>query len=223
MYNNDMDIKDYTDKKYIPLSELKPLGEDFFNKTDEYRKRFIQVIELDGFKFASLVETPALVKKRYEKNVEIKGSIKFDFKTYDYILEIAKHLVTGQKFDWLDMKKIKPVLQRYGNLSDLTLVTSYLVENINSLVVTQEDEVIYDIPELTNSDLRFIKKFNIKNQHYSINEYTNINESSYETGRKALERLTGLSLYKKTKLGKKFMYTPTDKLTVMMKGVKYGN
>ena len=94
-----MDIKDYTDIKYIPLNELKPLGTDFFNKTDEYRKRFIQVVELEGFKFASLVETPLLVKKRYEKNVEIKGVIKFDFKTYDYILEITKFLATGKIFD----------------------------------------------------------------------------------------------------------------------------
>ena len=218
-----MDIKDYTDKKYIPLGELKPLGIDFFNKTDEYRKKFIQVIELDGFKFASLVETPDLVKKRYEKNVEIKGSIKFDFKTYDYILEIAKHIATGQKFSWLSMKKIKPVIQRYNEDRDLTLITSYLIENINELIVSQEQDVIYDIPQLTNNDLTFIRKFNIKNQHYSINEYININDSSYETGRKALERLTMLNLYKKTKLGKKFMYTPTDKLTVMMKGVKYGN
>ncbi|MCK5867197.1 MAG: hypothetical protein KAG14_02245 [Mycoplasmataceae bacterium] len=218
-----MDIKDYTDRKYIPLNELKPLGEDFFNETDKYRKRFIQVIELDGFKFASLVETPELVKKRYEKNVEIKGMIDFDFKTYDYILEISKFLVTGQKFEWLDMDKLEPVMKRYISECDLTLVTSYLVDNINSLIVFQEEEVIYDIPELTNNDLKFIRKFNKKNQHYSINEYTNINESSYETGRKALERLTLLSLYKKTKLGKKFMYTPTDKLTIMMKGALNGN
>ena len=218
-----MDIKDYTDKKYIPLGELKPLGKDFFNKTDEYRKRFIQVIELDGFKFASLVETPDLVKKRYEKNVEIKGAVKFEFKTYDYILEIAKHIVTGQNFEWIDMEKIKPVLKRYFEGKDLTLITSYLVENINQLIVSKEHELIYDIPELTKSDLKFIKKFNLKNQQYSINEYTKLNDSSYETGRKALERLTMLNLYKKMKLGKKFIYTPTEKLTVMMKGVKNGN
>lgn len=219
-----MDIKQYTDEKYIPMSDLSSLGDDFIKSTIEYRRTFMEVVQVNDFEFANIVETPKLLKRRYSKNVELKNLIELDAKDNDYILELSLRIVKGGCKEYISDEMRKMIIKKYKiNNFDLTIVTNWIVDNIELFKEEQVDDIGYEIPELTINDIKFIKKYNKINQHYSINDYTKLNKSSYETGRKALEKLKQLKLYTKNKLGKKFVYQPTNKLKEIMKGGTYGN
>lgn len=220
-----MDVKQYTDEKYIPINDLSSFGDKFINQTKEYRQNFMEIIPLSDFEFANIVETPKLVKKRYEKNVEIKGRLEIDAKHHDYILALALKIIKGESMEIIDKETRKNIINKFKeNMFDLTIVTNWLVDNVDNLIKdTSLENISYEIPELNHNDIKFINKYNKKNEHYSINDYIKLNTSSYETGRKALERMSELKLYIKTKLGKKFVYKPTQKLLEIMKGGEYGN
>ena len=220
MYNLFMDIKQYTDIDYIPISELSSMGDSFVSKTLEYRQKFMEIIKMDNLGFVNIVETPALVKKRYKKNIEIKDFINFDAKDHDYIKKIALMIINDEEVDSIPTHTRKNIIKKYKeNNKDLTIITSWLIENVDIFIKSKED-ISYAIPELSAKDINYINKFNNKRLNYSINDYISLNRTSYETGRRSLEKMVSLGLYIKTKLGKKFVYKPTVKLISITKGGK---
>lgn len=219
-----MDIKEYTNNQYIPMTDLSSFGDIFIAETLKYRRKFMEVIPLDELEFVNIVETPQLVRKRYAKNVEIKEMMDIEAPNYDYILAIAKKIVLGENILKLDKKVSDSLNNKYkDNKNDLTIITNWLVMNVDKILKNKIETISFDIPELSKNDMKFINKYNKINQNYSINEYINLIKCSYETGRRALEKLTNLKLYVKTKLGKKFVYKPTNKLIQIKKGGNYGN
>ncbi|NQZ66360.1 MAG: hypothetical protein HRT99_04085, partial [Mycoplasmatales bacterium] len=109
------------------------------------------------------------------------------------------------------------------NNNDLTIITNWLVLNIKEILNYGTNKMIFDMPELSKNNINFIQTFNKEKQSYSINDYIKLVKCSYETGRKSLEKLVKLDLYRKNKLGKKFVYKPTKKLKNILKGGEYGN
>lgn len=215
-----MNVKTYTDEKYIPLTELNAFGGEFIENTKEYRRNFIEVIQVDDLHFVNLVETPNLVKKRFIKNIELKGLLQIEVPESDYILHIAKQIVKGEKIDGISIPNIKELKELYlRNEKDLTIVTNYLTLNIDKFIERQDEEMLSKkLPELSKHELKYIHEFHDKNLNYTISHFQELNNTSYETSRKSLEKLKDLSLYTKVKIGKKFVYKPTDKLVQIMKG-----
>lgn len=215
-----MNVKTYTDEKYIPLTELNAFGGEFIENTKEYRRNFIEVIQVDDLHFVNLVETPNLVKKRFIKNIELKGLLQIEVPESDYILHIAKQIVKGEKIDGISIPNIKELKELYlRNEKDLTIVTNYLTLNIDKFIERQDEEMLSKkLPELSKHELKYIHEFHDKNLNYTISHFQELNNTSYETSRKSLEKLKDLSLYSKVKIGKKFVYKPTDKLVQIMKG-----
>ena len=212
-----MNLKQYTDENYIPLSDLQFLDKESVDRTIRYRREFLQIIPLDEITYVNIVETPTLIKKRYSKNVELKGRIDIEAEDNDYILEIAKDMVngTGKEIKLLEEEKNK-LLEKYkNNNNDLTIITSYIIRNIPKIINLQDQNKIQNlIPELNDNDSIFLKNANNINMYYSIKDYQDITSCSYETGRKSLDKLVELELFKKRKVGKKFVYKPTTEITI---------
>lgn len=217
-----MDVRLYTDENYVPLKDLVAFGGDFISKATEYRRSFIEVIQLNDFDFVNIVETPSLVKKRFSKNVELKGLVDIKAPNNDYILEIAKSIVKDEEVFGLDESTINGLKAKYlENGKDLTIVTNYLTNNFDRLIkVKPSENLVHSLPELTKYDVEFINEFNDLKMNYSISDYQSITDSSYETGRKSMDKLVSMKLYIKTKVGKKFVYRPTEKLKALLKGEK---
>ena len=214
-----MDIKQYTDQNYVPLNELSPLGKTNVDKVQEYRQKYMEIIQMDNFQYCNLIETPYLVKKRYSINVEIKDFLNWNVKDNDFILEIAKKIVKKEKIDFIQNEDKDKIYNKFiENKNDLTIITNWITENYKKIFIIKKVELDYNFPELNNKDLKFIKKYNLINQGYSINDYNDLNKTSYETGRKAMEKMTKLNLFRKEKISKKFVYKPTTKLIETLKG-----
>ena len=215
-----MDIKIYTDKQYVPLSDLVSLNQDFINKIKDYRDQHKEFIKLSDLSFVSLVETPKLVKKRYSKNVEIKEKLNIEAKDNDFILEIAKRIVKDNKKYKINEKDYQILINKFeDNGKDLTIITNWIIENINLFIQKQklEDDILKIIPYLNKKDLNFIFKYLSKNSYCSIEKYIKTNQTSYETARKAMERMTKYNIFTKEKVGKKFIYKPTKKTIELIK------
>ena len=222
VYNYFMEPAKYTNEKYIPINQLSSMGDDFVLSIKQFRKPFTEVVEV-GESFASIVETPHLVKERFIANMQISKIIKADVENHDYVLDIAKQLVLGKDMYGL-LKLAKDSIKKYKESNnDLTIVTKFVIENIELILETKKELVEFKIPELSKKDIKFINKYSKRDHKYSINEYIKENKSSYETGRKAMEKMVSLQLYQKEKLGKKFIYSPTTKLLNIVKGGSYGN
>lgn len=215
-----MDVRLYTDEKYVPINELQAFGDEFINETKNYRRMFMEVIQLGDLDFVNIVETPALIKKRFIKNIELKGILNINVENNDYILAIAKAIAKGEDVEGVNIPHASKLREIYlQNGKDLTIITNYLTEKINDVVVkTTSNEIEKVMPELSKNEVQFIKKFNGRNLNYSINDFQEQNKTSYETARKSLDKLSELKLYIKQKIGKKFVYSPTDKLLILMKG-----
>lgn len=216
-----MDIRLYTDKDYVPLKDLSALGEEFVTKTEEYRRSFMELVVLDDLNFVNIVETPALVKKRFSINVELKGRIDLQAENHDFILEIAKAIANGKDVEGISIVDKDKLIKKFEeNNRDLTIITEYITKNIEKLLTekTSKDTLNSVFPELTKFDIEFIKNNSNEKLNYSIQNYQDVTSCSYETGRKSLEKLTELNLYSKTKVGKKFVYKPTQKLITYVKG-----
>lgn len=215
-----MNVKMYTDEKYVPITELRAFGGDFIKDTKKYRRNFIEVIQVDDLHFVNLVETPNLIKKRFIKNIELKGLLQIQVPDNDFILHIAKCIVKGDEVPGLKIPQTKELKELYeNNEKDLTIVTNYLTINIDKyLTKSNHDGISKQLPELSKYEISFIDKFNDINHNYTIHDFQDLNKTSYETSRKSLEKLKELSLYSKQKVGKKFIYKPTDKLQQIMKG-----
>lgn len=72
------------------------------------------------------------------------------------------------------------------------------------------DELIALYPTCNKKQLSFYLDHAQKNHYYTISQYMNNNQVSYETARKAMEHLVTLKFYKKIKVGKKYVFTPVD-------------
>lgn len=220
-----MDLRLYTDENYVPMSDLLSFGPEFVNKISEYRRTFMEVVNLNDFDFVNIIETPSLIKKRFIKNIELKGLFDFEAENNDYILEIAKLIVANKEVKGLKIPNNDILIKKYvDNNKDLTIITNYIVKNIDSLLVIEKDGVgnlEQRIPELTKLDVAFIVSCNNSNLNYTISDYQEVNKCSYETGRKACDKFVELDLFIKKKVGKKFVYKPTDKLQLLVKGGKY--
>ena len=215
-----MDVKFYTDDKYVPMSQLSNLGEKVVEASKEYREGFSEVVQLDDLVFVHLVETPKLVKNRFIKNIELKDTFDFEAPDHDLILHLAKMIVKGEKIDRLNLEDRDKLIALYKeNKNDLTIVTTYLSQNIEKLLENKKVKNLdQKMPELTKYEIAFIKNNNDLDLTYSINDFQNQNKTSYETSRKALEKLANLSLFNKDKVGKKFVYRPTKQLRQILKG-----
>lgn len=216
MINN---LKQYTDENYIPISDLVNFGHEFVQKTKQYRRAFMEIVALNDIDFVNLVETPTLIKKRFSKNVDIKGLIDIESQNNDYILEMAKLVVSTAKLWWLPAEKHQQIVQKYQqNNNDLTIVTNYLINNIDHFINNDDfGTLTHNLHELSKHDRTFIKACNNLKLNYSIHDYQKITNCSYETGRKSLEKLSSSALYDKNKIGKKFVYKPTQKLMLLLK------
>jgi len=167
-----------------------------------------------------IIETPALIKKRFIKNIELKGLLNFEAKNNDYILELAKKIVKNENIDPINIENIKDLKKLYKeNDNDLTIITNYLVEKIDNLITSNKNNKIGRvIPWISKYEAKFIKMFNNNDHSYSLKDFININNTSYETARKSMDKLVLKELYTKEKIGKKFIYKPTDKLIKIIKG-----
>ena len=220
-----MEIKQYTDERYIALNDLVSFGTDVINETKEYRRSYMELVPLNDLDFVNIVETPALIKKRFSKNVELKGVLDFEVDNNDFILELALMIVKNNELKGLSKQEIQTILDKYkSNGNDLTIITNYLTNNVDKLIITTDvDDIGKLFPSLTKGDVEFIKKSNNINLNYSLSDYQEIKGCSYETARQALVRLSELKLYVKAKVGKKFVYKPTSKISEIMKGENHGN
>jgi len=214
-----MDIKKYTDEKYIPATEIKPMGSIFVSKTNAYREAFREIIQVDHDEYANIVETPSLLKDRWNKNFEIKGMVPKQ-ESNDIILEISKSLIKDQDVLNIPANIRKSLFRKYiDNAKDLTIITTWLIKNIDSYIRnTPSGDITHLFPELSEKDQLFLMKYNNPQLSYSIKDYESLNNTSYETSRKALERMASLKFYEKTKISKKFVYKPTELLEKTIKG-----
>ncbi len=217
-----MEIKQFTDEQYIPINDLISFGDDIVAETKEYRRLYMELVPVNDLDFVNIVETPSLVKKRFAMNVELKGNIEIEADDNDFILKMAIQIIKKNKLQGLSKKEIELLIKKYeANGKDLTIITNYLINNSEKLYTKEvKTDLTKKYPNLKLSDIKFMNKSNDKELNYSLNDYTEINDCSYETSRQALERLIKLELYIKSKVGKKFIYKPTDKLEEIMKGAK---
>ena len=217
-----MEIKQFTDEQYIPINDLISFGDDIVAETKEYRRLYMELVPVNDLDFVNIVETPSLVKKRFAMNVELKGNIEIEADDNDFILKMAIQIIKKNKLQGLSKKEIELLVKKYeANGKDLTIITNYLINNSEKLYTKEvKTDLTKKYPNLKLSDIKFMNKSNDKELNYSLNDYTEINDCSYETSRQALERLIKLELYIKSKVGKKFIYKPTDKLEEIMKGAK---
>lgn len=215
-----MDVKLYTDEKYVPLTELAAFGDLFVEQTKNYRRMFMEIVQLGDLDFVNITETPHLIKKRFVKNVELKGAFDLKAENNDFILEIAKRIAKGEEIEGFKVPNAEKLKELYlQNGKDLTIITNYLTEKIDDFITpASAKEIDKLMPELSRNEINFIKKYNGRNLNYSINDFQMQNKTSYETARKSLDKLTELKLYLKQKIGKKFVYSPTDKLLTLVKG-----
>ncbi|WKX02160.1 hypothetical protein [Candidatus Mycoplasma mahonii] len=215
-----MELKQYTDEKYVPLNDLSAFGDSIVNQIIEYRRSFTEMVQITDLDFVNIVETPKLVKKRYSVNVELKGSVDIEAKDNDFILSISINLVLGKEVKGISVSERSDIFKKYKeNGNDLTIVTNYLINHVDKLIYkTSKNELDKLLPSITKKDKKFIEKYYDSNLNYAIEDYQDINKSSYETARQGLERLTNLKLYIKTKVAKKFIYKPSIKLNKIMKG-----
>ncbi|NQZ29575.1 MAG: hypothetical protein HRT98_04290 [Mycoplasmatales bacterium] len=210
----------FTNDIYVPIKKLEQMDSSISMYVKTYRTQFTNIISF-GNVFAKMVETPELIKKRYAKNVEISNKLDIDVIDYDYITEIAKLLVLQKeipiKIPANTKKYILNEFEEEGN--DLTLVTNWLINEIDGFFVKEKDiDLRRMIPELSKKDELFIKNYNERTKSYSIDDYIKYVSCSYETARSSLERLTELELFIKDKQGKRFVFKPTEKLENIMKG-----
>lgn len=214
----------YTDKNYVPYNELKNVASGYEVEIVEYRKGFIEVIPLGDLSFGNIVETPTLVKKRFTKNIELKGRINIQAENFDFILELAKEIVRGKDVNGIELTERKKLVKAFkDNQNDLTIITEFLTNNFEKLVQDEKIEqgtIEHTYPWMSKYDINFVKNYNNHRMSYSISDFQILNNCSYETSRKSLEKLEDKKLYEKIKIGKKFVYRPTEKLQTMIGGEK---
>lgn len=78
-----------------------------------------------------------------------------------------------------------------------------LTQKINSM--------LEDYPSLHFSQVHFYLTHNGLGKNYTIDQFRTIEGVSYETARTSLDYLTKLGFYSKSKIGKKFVYSPLPK------------
>jgi len=215
----EVDVKKYTDDKYIPASELKPMGDIFVSESSAYRQTFREIIQINEEEYANIVETPELVKERWNKNFEIKGLVP-KMKTNDLILELSKLIILEKDDLKIQLDVRKSIFKKYiDNAKDITIITTWLIKNIDRYIRNAvSGDIKHLFPELSDKDQLFLMKYNNPQLSYSIKDYESLNKTSYETSRKALERMAQLKFYEKTKVSKKFVYKPTHLLEKTVKG-----
>lgn len=134
------------------------------------------------------------------------------------------YLCLNQHPEWFDIiEKIEITIKNPIDNADLTkqfrdfLDSFYFLssENVIQLISTvfesmDVDELLTQYPTCSKKQMLFYKKCAKKNHYYTIAQYMEMNNVSYETARKAMEHLVELKFYRKIKVGKKFVFTPVD-------------
>ncbi|TCG11677.1 hypothetical protein [Mycoplasma todarodis] len=210
----------FTNDIYVPIKKLEQMDSSISSFVKTYRTQFTSIISFEDM-YAKMVETPELIKKRYAKNVEISHKLNIEAIDYDYITEIAKLIVSNKEapISIPQNKKLYILKEFEEEGNDLTLVTNWLIKEIDSFFVKEKDvDLRRMIPELSKKDESFIKNYNERTKSYSIDDYIKHVSCSYETARSSLERLAKLELFIKDKQGKRFVFRPTEKLENIMKG-----
>lgn len=213
-----MIINKYTDVDYVPMSKLSSLSSEVREEIKTYREKFSEVIKLDNLSFATIVETPILIKKRFIKNVELSKSLNLKVEDNDFILSFAIAIANGKNIKHINKEKERLLQDIYKeNNNDLTIITTYLINELN-VSNNKSNDIRKLLPGLSNNEIKFIKNNNDIRYNYSLQDFQALNKSSYETARKSLEKLANLELYLKEKVGKKFIYKPSNKLITLVKG-----
>ncbi len=210
----------FTNDIYVPLIKLGQMDPNILAFVKEYRLQFTNIVSFANM-YGKIVETPELIKKRYVKNVAIANKIDIKVVDNDFIMEIAKKLVSHQKLPISIPKKELRFIEKefYEEGNDLTLVVNWLIEEIDRFIIKEKElDLRRVIPEISKKDEKFIKAYNETTKFYSIEDYIEYVSCSYETARSSLERLTSLKLFVKDKQGKRFIFRPTNKLQLIMKG-----
>ncbi len=210
----------FTNDIYVPIGKLEQMDSNISSFVKAYRIEFTNIISFNNI-YVKIVETPELIKKRYAKNVEISQKLNIIVDDYDYISEIAKLIVANKELPInIPKNELKQILTEFkeeGN--DLTIVINWLIINIDKFFIKEQDiDLRRLIPELSKKDELFIKNYNERTKFYSIEDYITYVSCSYETARSSLERMTELNLFIKDKQGKRFVFKPTEKLEMIMKG-----
>ena len=207
MYNIFVNIQEVTNQNYIPLNELQILDENLFNEVKEYRSQFNEIITVDSFSIATIVETPALIKKRYITNVEIGKQLDIVAANNDYVIYIAVELLNGNNILNIKQDIVEKVISIYKkNKNDLTIISTYITNNIENLIKKEPPSDAREYPGLNKKHIKFLSRYVARGKYYNIKDYQSVNSTSYETARTSLEKLTKLKFFKKEKIGNKFTY-----------------
>ncbi len=155
----------------------------------------------------------SLIKNSYKGSM-LKG-ISF-FNTFDYFkLEIDKNLNESKKqgdLTYLTMIMISIIM--YCAKISYDQIDSFIKNEIryNSLTTRDKNKNIKQIrknfPEISKRQADFFVSHNDPRSSYRIKDFEKYIGSSYETARYSLENLVKEGFYKKTKVGKKYVYKP---------------
>ena len=70
-----------------------------------------------------------------------------------------------------------------------------------------KDDLIAHYPELKEYQIAFYEQHHELGVYYSISQFQDFCHTSYETSRQAMELMVDLELYRRRKIGKRYMYT----------------
>lgn len=149
------------------------------------------------------------------------------FIVYNYIGDLNflyLFLCLNQRLEWFEIiERIAIQLKNSIANPDLTkefrdfLDSFYFLssDNVIQLISTvfepmDIEELLTQYPTCSKKQMLFYTKCAKKNHYYTIAQYMEMNNVSYETARKAMEHLVKLKFYRKIKVGKKFVFTPVD-------------
>lgn len=149
------------------------------------------------------------------------------FIIYNYINDLDflyLFLCLNQRMEWFEIvERIELSMKSSIDNADLTkdfrdfLDSFYFLssDNVIQLISTvfepmDVEELLTQYPTCSKKQMLFYTKCAKKNHYYTIAQYMEMNNVSYETARKAMEHLVELKFYRKIKVGKKFVFTPVD-------------
>lgn len=148
------------------------------------------------------------------------------FIIYNYIYDLDflyLFLCLNHRSEWFDIVERIEIQSNNINNADLTkdfrdfLDSFYFLssDNVIQLISTvfepmDIEELLTQYPTCSKKQMLFYTKCAKKNHYYTIAQYMDMNNVSYETARKAMEQLVELKFYRKIKVGKKFVFTPVD-------------
>ncbi len=162
----------------------------------------------------TILSLHSLLKNSY-KGVILKG-LSF-FNSFDYFKhEIEKSINEGEKnngdLTYLTLSLIS-IIMYCVNISN-EQIDSFIKNEVryNSLTTRDKNknvkQILKNYPRLSKKQTEFFVAHNDPRSSYSIKDFEKYIGSSYETARYSLDNLVEAGFYKKSKVGKKYVYKP---------------